>query len=622
VLATLLPRSPAAAHLAELERDTAAWTAFAPGWNALAFDEHYPGSAPTGCLSPDGPVAIPLDGGSVTLELSGGTSGVSCPIRDGSSGAAVSDAILDQGQTLTMTFDPPVRAFYTFHASLAVGAVVTMRLVSADGRIAGYDMVGDVSSTVALGIGHGFVSTVGIERVELSSSEAGATVIGAFVGLVGGEPSLGGAGACGGYTCDFGYAYATTLPADRLVTFDPDAFGDDFGRAVAVAGDLAVVGAPAHTGANGIGFGAAYVFRRVTAGPGALWALVKKLTPALAFSSSRFGASVAVDGDRIVVGAPRTPVGAVPRAGAAHVFERHAGGPEQWGETKRLLPLVAIDDGAFGTAVALEGELVLVGEPFATYGFLKPEEGSVAVHERNFGGVGAWGLRTILTQEFASSQFGAALALRDGLAIVGAPKSPIFSDAGPDVGVGHLYGRNQGGANAWGRLRRFFNAEPVDFAASVAVEGNVVAIGAPGDRPGELGGRIWIYEKSPADPWTVDPGLAEIVAAPDAAAGDRFGFALALTGNTLVASAPRPAAGTGSVYHVARIAEDSWAAAVLLPDPAPPGPLYGYALAFEGGAGQRLLVGSPLADAVFLPPASLVVFESGFETGDLSEWSQ
>jgi hypothetical protein len=620
VLAVLLPSSPAAAHLAELERDTAAWTAFATGWKARAFDELYPGIAEgTGCLSPDGSLVVPLDGGAVTLELSGGTSGVFCPIRDGSSGlgGAVSDAILDEGQTLAMTFDPPIHGFYTFHSSVAEGALVTTRLFSADGRIAGYEMVGTVGSPAlgALGVGHGFVSTVAIERLEFSSNETGATVIGAFVGLAGGESSLGGAGDCGGFLCDFGYAYTTSLPTDRLVTHDPDAFGDDFGWAVGLSGDFAVVGAPAHTGANNTGVGAAYVFRRVTAGADGLWALVEKLNPTPAIATSRFGESVAIDGDTVVVGAPRTQVSASPGAGAVHVFERNAGGPEQWGQTRRLLPSTATEQGGFGAAVALEAEVLLVGEPRATFSFLKEDEGAVAVHERNLGGPGQWGRRMILTQEFSSSSFGASIALRGGLAIVGAPSSPLLFEDDTREGVAHLYGRDEGGADSWGEHRRFNGSlAPDAFGAAVAVDGNVVAIGAPS---GATGGVVWIWQKNPEDPWT-DAG-ATFVTAPEPAADDRFGDALALGGINLYAGAPELEPGAGSVYRLIRIAQGQWTP-TLLPRPAAPGPRYGFALAFEASSG-RLLVGSPRSDAAFFPFASPVIFTSGFETDELSEGS-
>ena len=45
------------------------------------------------------------------------------------------------------------------------------------------------------------------------------------------------------------------------------------------------------------------------------------------------GESVAVDGDIVVLGASRAKVGGVLQQGAAYVFERHAGGVDNWGRS-------------------------------------------------------------------------------------------------------------------------------------------------------------------------------------------------------------------------------------------------------------------------------------------------
>ncbi len=77
--------------------------------------------------------------------------------------------------------------------------------------------------------------------------------------------------------------------------------GDFFGYAVAVAGSYIVVGAPGEDEA-GIDAGAAYIFRRNTAG---VFDQTAKLVAPDGAADGRFGASVAVEpGGRVVVGAP------------------------------------------------------------------------------------------------------------------------------------------------------------------------------------------------------------------------------------------------------------------------------------------------------------------------------
>lgn len=99
---------------------------------------------------------------------------------------------------------------------------------------------------------------------------------------------------------------------DKLTAPD-GATNDDFGAAVAVSVDTAVVGAP--------GKGAAYVFTRLGDG----WVLEDQVTTSLA-ADSQFGASVAVDGDIAVVGAPSLNRS----GGTAYFFERSG---STWTET-------------------------------------------------------------------------------------------------------------------------------------------------------------------------------------------------------------------------------------------------------------------------------------------------
>jgi hypothetical protein len=131
------------------------------------------------------------------------------------------------------------------------------------------------------------------------------------------------------------------LPEAKLFAGDGNP-ADLFGTAVDVSGDVAVVGARG----NGDS-GAAYVFGRQT---DSTWSLQEKLTPAA--SGATGGAAVAVEDDRVVVGAP----------GAARVivYEQGLGG---WQQTQELEggPL-------FGSHVDLWSDILLVGAPGPTTG--------------------------------------------------------------------------------------------------------------------------------------------------------------------------------------------------------------------------------------------------------------
>src|SRR6185503_4893054 len=108
---------------------------------------------------------------------------------------------------------------------------------------------------------------------------------------------------------------------------DDGALGHQFGSAVALDGDTAVLGAYKGNGAV-TGAGAAYVFTRTSA----MWTQAAKLVAPSGMQMDEFGASVAISGDTVVVGARRESLGAQLN-GAVHVYVRSGG---MWQEQAAL----------------------------------------------------------------------------------------------------------------------------------------------------------------------------------------------------------------------------------------------------------------------------------------------
>ena len=133
------------------------------------------------------------------------------------------------------------------------------------------------------------------------------------------------------------------------VTASDGAADDGFGEAVSLFGDLAVVGAAGHDGAATEG-GAVYLFRN----SGGNWAQEAKLTASDAATGDRFGTSVGVRGDRVIVGAAG--------AEAAYLFE-HAGGGV-WNEVAILTDAGAV---SYGTSVGLSLDFASVGAPLTSF---------------------------------------------------------------------------------------------------------------------------------------------------------------------------------------------------------------------------------------------------------------
>ncbi len=212
--------------------------------------------------------------------------------------------------------------------------------------------------------------------------------------------------------------------------------GDSLGAAIALAGDVLVVGATSEDSARAddpannaaLGSGSAYVFRAA----GAIWQEEAYLKAANAGASDAFGSSITVDGDLLVIGAPgesssdpgRGDDNAAPGSGAAYVFQ-DAGA---WSQIAYLkAPVPAVND-AFGTSVAMAAGVLAVGAPGQDR---VKQVGSMSVTVADAGVVylyladsGTWMPETQLgAEQFfdANDAFGASVALTAGVLAVGAP---------------------------------------------------------------------------------------------------------------------------------------------------------------------------------------------------------
>jgi hypothetical protein len=128
--------------------------------------------------------------------------------------------------------------------------------------------------------------------------------------------------------------------------------GDWFGFAVAISDDTAIVGAP-NAIENGVASGSVHIFVR----NGAEWTHQAKLVPSVGAVYDQFGYALAIAGDSIIIGAPADDEVAMD-AGAAYVF-KHSG--TSWTEQDKLVPTPGGAAGYYGAAVALSKSTALVG---------------------------------------------------------------------------------------------------------------------------------------------------------------------------------------------------------------------------------------------------------------------
>jgi hypothetical protein len=195
---------------------------------------------------------------------------------------------------------------------------------------------------------------------------------------------------------------------------------DGFGHSVCVDGNVAIVGAwGIDAGSGREDAGAAYVYRFT----GSSWQEEAKLTASDAEPYDLFGRAVAVSGDVAVVGAPYDDA-SLPNAGAAYIFRYNGSSWRQ--EAKLSFRDTTLSTGAyFGWAVAVEQNVAIIGAPFEDeiqYFNSPPSPGCAYIYRWDGSG---WREQKKLAASdgAAHNRFGAAVSLSGRLAMIGAPSS-------------------------------------------------------------------------------------------------------------------------------------------------------------------------------------------------------
>jgi hypothetical protein len=338
-----------------------------------------------------------------------------------------------------------------------------------------------------------------------------------------------------------------------------------FGQRMAVSGNRAIVGISTLT-----------VFLHDGSG----WFVQGEL--AAPASATGFGASVAIDKDVAVVGSQ----------GAAYVYDWNG---TTWIARGALLPPDGTT-GDYGTAVAISGQTALVGHPGDDLAGQCAVAGSVYVFVRD-GQTWTFQAKLLPTPLACEALFGYSVALAGNTAIVGAP--------GVALNAGSAYAFVRHGAD-WSQQAILASPDPVfgDFLGSaVAVEGDTAAIGARNKTLNGISeaGAVYVFTRSGTS-WT---GQAEC-GLPDAQQADQFGLSVALSGNLLAAGAPgrntTVGADAGSVGIYAHDGTGWNFSAELTAGDAAPSDQLGYAVGLSGNA---LVASAPAHDVLGLANAGV-----------------
>jgi hypothetical protein len=297
--------------------------------------------------------------------------------------------------------------------------------------------------------------------------------------------------------------------------------GDNFGWSVSVSGSTAVVGAPYANTAAGSYTGAAYIFTDIAG----VWTQQAVLTASDAAANGDFGQSVFISGQTVVVGAPGQDFG----NGEAYVFtESDLGVWSQEG-----LPLAPHDGGCcdkFGYSVTTSGTAVVVGADKAFINDVK----TGAVYVFAYSG-GNWSTTQTLTADDSNpgDMFGWSMALSGSTLVV----SAVTHD-----GTGAIYVFTH--STTWTQRAELVGKQATDndyFGDKVAISGKRIVAGGPGYD--ETTGAAWVFSGSGAN-WK----QVAMLQAQDGQEMACFGWAVGISGTTVLVGAEQTDAGSGAAY--------------------------------------------------------------------------
>ena len=340
-----------------------------------------------------------------------------------------------------------------------------------------------------------------------------------------------------------GKAYIFDVTTGALVhTLDnPTAYstsaGDLFGQSVAISGDRAIVGAYFEDDAGGNNSGKAYIFDVITG------ALVHTLDNPTAYSTSAgdlFGGSVAISGNYAIVGAHYENDAGGNTSGKAYIFDVTSGALVHTLDNPNAFGTSFLDQ--FGWSVAISGNYAIVGTWYEGDAGGN-NSGKAYIFDVTTGALlftldnpNAYGTS-------ANDQFGESVAISGNYAIVSARQE---DDAGGDnSGKAYIFDVTTGAlVHTLDNPTAYSTSDNDNFGTSVAISGNYAIVGAyfEDDAGGNTSGKAYIFN-------VITGALLYTLDNPNAystSAGDNFGRSVAIDGNyTIVGACQEGDAGGG-----------------------------------------------------------------------------
>lgn len=304
------------------------------------------------------------------------------------------------------------------------------------------------------------------------------------------------------------------LPDDGKAT-------DQFAYSVAIDGTTALIGSLQADPKNVQDAGAAYVYSLGAAG----WHLQAKLVAQPAYENDTVGGNVALKNQMALLGAMRRDDKGQD-AGAVISFELE---DSAWKQKQILTAIDAKDGDAFGQSIALTERFLVIGAPRSDAP--RKDSGAAYVYQR---AGDTWQIHSKLTAEDGSAGdlFGISVAIDGGTLLVGAD---LNDEKAEDAGAVYVYVFDGKHWHQQAKLMADDGANTDIFGVRVALSGDTALISARRDDIEGVGtdaGSAYIFERTD-ESWVQTQKLV----APDGRADDRFARGVALHQETAIISA-------------------------------------------------------------------------------------
>lgn len=334
----------------------------------------------------------------------------------------------------------------------------------------------------------------------------------------------------------------------QKLTADVRATDPQFGVSVDISGDYAIVSATSEdydaTGSNYVNdAGAAYIYHNV----GGTWTLQQKIVSGDRNPLDHFGLFVALEGNYAVVGAhydDQNPLGGGQNdAGAAYVFYLNNG---SWTQQQKLVAGNYQPSALFGQSVAISGDRIIVGAVFdqtdVNGANVLGGAGAAYVFVRS-GTTWTQEAKLVASDRAANDFFGLNVAISGNYAVVGAE----YSDPSgmPDAGAAYVYHMTSPGTWVQQQKLTAGNKQGGDrFGFSVAIDGATIAVGAIEQSYDPCGtytggaGATYVYSLV-GSTWQEQQQLYL-----RNAFGGHFGYQVSISGGDIMVGAPDYSGGT------------------------------------------------------------------------------